>query len=41
MENYGFLRVAAAMPKVHVADPESNCREILELVRDAVEEEEL
>ena len=36
MENYGFLRVAAAMPKVHVADPGSNCREILELVRDAV-----
>ena len=36
MENYGFLRVAAAMPKVHVADPESNCREILDLVRDAV-----
>ena len=36
MENYGFLRVAAAMPRVHVADPDSNVREILNLVKDAV-----
>ena len=36
MENYGFLRVAAAMPSVHVADPESNVKEILGLVKDAV-----
>ena len=36
MENYGFLRVAAAMPRVHVADPASNTREILNLVNDAV-----
>ena len=36
MEDYGFLRVAAAMPRVHVADPDSNVREILNLVKDAV-----
>ena len=36
MDNYGFLRVAAAMPKVHVADPDSNCREMLNLIKDAV-----
>ncbi len=28
MDNYGFLRVAAAMPKVKVADPAANGREI-------------
>lgn len=36
MENYGFLRVAAAMPTVHVADPESNVKAMLDLVREAV-----
>ena len=36
MDNYGFLRVAAAMPRVHVADPDSNCREMLNLIKDAV-----
>ena len=36
MENYGFLRVAAAMPRVHVADPESNVKEMLDLMKEAV-----
>ncbi|MBO7077559.1 MAG: NAD(+) synthase, partial [Bacteroidales bacterium] len=34
MKRLGFLRVAAAMPRVHVADPAANAREILQLCRD-------
>ena len=31
MKHYGLIRVAAAMPRVHVADPAANAREILDL----------
>ena len=31
MKQYGLIRVAAAMPRVHVADPAANAREILDL----------
>ena len=34
MKRLGFIRVAAAMPRVHVADPAANAREILQLCRD-------
>ena len=34
MKPLGFLRVAAAMPRVHVADPAANGREILQLCQD-------
>ena len=34
MKRLGFLRVAAAMPRVHVADPAANAREILQLCRE-------
>ena len=34
MKNYGLIRVAAAMPRVHVADPAANAREILNLCRE-------
>lgn len=30
-DNYGFIRVAAAMPRVHVADAQKNCEEMSEL----------
>ena len=29
--NYGYIRVAAAMPRVHVADPQGNCEEMTSL----------
>ena len=32
---FGFFRVAAACPRVHVADPEANLAEILETVEEA------
>ena len=35
MENYGFLRVAAASPRVHVADPDANVREMTDLINKA------
>lgn len=31
MKRYGFLRVAAAMPAVHVAEPQKNAQEIIRL----------
>ena len=31
MNSFGLIRVAAAMPRVHVADPAANAREILDL----------
>ena len=31
MNQYGLMRVVAAMPRVHVADPAANAREILQL----------
>ncbi len=34
MNPLGFLRVAAAMPRVHVADPAANAREILSLCKE-------
>ena len=34
MKRLGFIRVAAAMPRVHVADPAANAREILQLCQD-------
>ena len=30
-DNYGYIRVAAAMPRVHVADPQGNCEEMATL----------
>ena len=33
MKNYGLIRAAAAMPRVHVADPAANAREILDLCK--------
>ena len=39
MENYGFIRVAAAMPKVHVADADANCREIISLAKSMEKDE--
>ena len=34
MKSLGFIRVAAAMPRVHVADPAANAREILRLCQE-------
>ena len=34
MKHLGLIRVAAAMPRVHVADPAANVREILQLCQD-------
>ena len=34
MKSLGLIRVAAAMPRVHVADPAANAREILQLCQD-------
>ena len=31
MKRFGLIRVAAAMPRVHVADPAANAREIMDL----------
>ena len=39
MKNMGFLRVAAAMPVVHVADPEANAKEIIALADTLAAEE--
>ena len=33
MNSYGFIRVAACMPRVHVAHPSANAKEILDLCR--------
>ena len=32
---HGFVRVAAASPRVHLADPAANARETIELMRKA------
>ncbi len=32
---HGFVRIAAASPRVHLADPASNARETIELMRKA------
>ena len=34
-KNMGLIRVAAAVPKVRLANPEANAREIIRLARDA------
>ena len=39
MKHLGFIRVAAAMPRVHVADPAANAREILQLCAQAAEQQ--
>lgn len=38
MKQFGLIRVAAAMPRVHVADPESNARLMLELLKEMAPE---
>lgn len=38
MTDYGYLRVAAAMPIVHLADPMANYKEILDLCTQAAEQ---
>ena len=38
MKQFGLIRVAAAMPRVHVADPESNARLMLELLKEMASE---
>ena len=35
----GFIKVAAATPKVKVADPEYNTKEIIKIIRQAGDEE--
>ena len=40
MENYGYIRVAAAMPEVHVADTEANAKEAVSLVNTIWKEKE-
>ena len=35
----GFIKVAAATPKVKVADPEYNTKEIIKIIRQARDEE--
>ena len=40
MENYGYIRVAAAMPEVHVADTEANAKEAISLVNTIWKEKE-
>ncbi|MDE7159539.1 MAG: NAD(+) synthase [Muribaculaceae bacterium] len=37
MENLGFIRVAAAVPRVDIADPDTNARRIIEMARQAAE----
>ena len=39
MENYGFIRVAAAVPAIRLADPAYNAEEICRLIDKAIEEE--
>lgn len=38
MNTFGYIRVAAAMPLVHIADPENNCKEIVKLADEADKE---
>ncbi len=37
MKRFGLIRVAAAMPRVHVADPAANAREILQMCKELAE----
>lgn len=37
-KNYGFLRVAAATPKIKVGDPDYNAKEIISMVKQAAKE---
>ena len=37
-KNFGFVRVAAAVPAVHLADCSANVHEIKEQIQEAVEE---
>ena len=39
MKDLGFIRVTAAMPRVHVADPAANAREIVSLCKQAASEQ--
>lgn len=39
MKNYGFIRVAAAVPKVTVADPKTNTDEICRMISEACEKQ--
>ena len=39
MENYGFIRVAAAVPAIRLADPAYNAEEICTLIDKAIDEE--
>lgn len=39
MDNYGFVRVAAATPKIKVCDTEYNAKQILELMNEAANKE--
>lgn len=39
MKNYGFIRVAAAVPAIRLADPAYNAEEICRLIDKAIEEE--
>ena len=38
MKRFGLIRVAAAMPRVHVADPAANAREILQMCKELAEQ---
>ena len=38
MKNYGFIKVASAVPKVKVANPEYNAKQIISLIEQAAEE---
>ena len=39
MKNYGFIRTAAAVPAVRLADPAFNAEEICRMIDKAIEEE--
>ena len=39
MKDFGFIRVTAAMPRVHVANPAANVREIVSLCEQAASEQ--
>ena len=39
MNNHGFIRVAAAVPAIRLADPAYNAEEICRLIDKAIEEE--
>lgn len=41
MTDYGYLRLAAAMPIVHIANPVANCAEIVNLTREAARDKNI